>query len=307
MSYEKLNAERDALEARVHGLEETLAELKVSADQGQHYKQITTEMEERVSALEKELLQTAQKVGYLEKLLEESNNKLSIEQSKNDKLANKLRRLSVAETPKSVQSDADAIKERLLADLETKQRVITEAKTKEQDLLLQLQNEQNEKRKLLDDLSQMEDRFITMERQTASSIFQLKHNLTVTKSDLEACKEYILQLEKERQNLCTKLHVKPDPNIGFEDSRGGGTFQDAPSMSDVSCRNGLSAIDTLYLKNVLFKFLEAVHKDKKMERDMLLPAISTILGASPEEFGKLRQTISSESTSTSRSGFSFWF
>ena len=160
--------------------------------------------------------------------------------------------------------------------------------------------------KLLDDLSQLEDRFLQVERQNTSSTFQLRHQLSVVKKELDTCREYASGLERERQHLCTKLHVKPDPMLGFEDSRGGGTFHDAPSMSDVSQRNGLSAIDTLYLKNVLFKFIEAMAQNKTNERDLLLPAISMLLGASSEEFSKLKKALNPDTTTSSLNVFHFW-
>lgn len=299
-------AERNELQLKMRSLQEEVSELRVMADRGGNYQQITTEMEERVEALEKELLLTAQKVGNLEKQLKNAQEGLSKEQDRNEKLRSKLRHLSSAERATPSPEAIDTAKAELLAEIESKQKQLAEAQASNTHLSLQLHNEQAERIKLLEELSKLEDRFLGVQKQHASSSFQLKHQLSVANSDLEECKRYVHQLELERQELCTKLHVKPDPNLGFEDSRGGGTFHDAASMSDVSCRNGLSAIDTLYLKNVLFKFIEAMAKNKISERDMLLPAVSTLLGASSEEFAKLKKTLTDEMPGSAKSSFSFW-
>lgn len=304
-SYDALLSERNALESKVSSLEESLSELRVMAERGGHYRQITSEMEERVTELEQELLLTAQKVGNLEKQLKDAQQSLIKEQERNEKLMNKVRHLSTVEAHPPPEA-FDAARETLIIELEAKQKHLTDAQASLNEVSHQLEMERTEKMKLLNDLSHLEDRFINVERNHATSTFQLKRQLSVARSELEECREYGHQLELERQSLCKKLHVMPDPNLGFEDTRGGGTFQDTQAMSDASCRNGLSAIDTLYLKNVLFKFIEAMVQDKTTERDMLLPAISTLLGASSEEFTKLKQTLSAGSSGKSNRSFVFW-
>ena len=66
--------------------------------------------------------------------------------------------------------------------------------------------------------------------------------------------------------------------LGYADPRGGGTFHDARAISNIPQRNGISAIDTLYLKSVLFKFIEAMAQSKTNERDLILPAVSMLSG-----------------------------
>lgn len=210
-----------------------------------------------------------------------------------------------SKTEHSSSTAMETMKEALLTELEEHKTFLAESKEHQRNLEQKLETEHSEKLKLLNDLSEMEDRFLSLEKNHTSASIHLKYQLSVTKNDLEDCKKYVSQLETERQSLCKKLHVKPDPRIGFEDSKGGGTFGGVNSMSDVSSRNGLSAIDTLYLKNVLFKFIEAMAKQKTAERDMLLPPVATLLGASREEFGQLKKALEDASKDT-RGVFSLW-
>ncbi|GLC35111.1 hypothetical protein PLESTM_000280600 [Pleodorina starrii] len=51
------------------------------------------------------------------------------------------------------------------------------------------------------------------------------------------------------------------------------------------------SVDAVYMKNVLFKFLEAHLTNKVQERDMLLPAVATLLQATQEEFIALQKIL----------------
>ncbi|PNH04377.1 hypothetical protein TSOC_009466, partial [Tetrabaena socialis] len=54
---------------------------------------------------------------------------------------------------------------------------------------------------------------------------------------------------------------------------------------------GDGGASALYLKNVLLKFLEAHLSGKAAERDMLLPAVATLLQASQEEYAVLNKIL----------------
>lgn len=54
-------------------------------------------------------------------------------------------------------------------------------------------------------------------------------------------------------------------------------------------RDKLDGPDIVYLKNVLLKFLEAHASNRIQERDVLLPAVATLLQATPQEFKVLRK------------------
>eukprot|EP00210_Caulerpa_lentillifera_P004055 g3868.t1 len=313
--FNALVSEKDTLAAKVLNLEDGITELSVRANRGEHYKQIANEMEERVTQMEKELLTSVQQITTLEKKLQISERSLTKEQTRSEKLEIKLRKCKIQEEEeKGSKNEAneesssvamEAMKQSFISELEEQKSLLHEAKEQNRNLEQSLEIEQTEKLKLLTDLSVLEDRFLTLEKNHTSSSIHLRHQLSLTKNDLEDCKKYVSQLENERQSLCKKLHVKPDPRIGFEDSRGSGTFGDVTSMSDVSNRNGLSAIDTLYLKNVLFKFIEATAKQKSGERDMLLPAVATLLGASREEFNRLKKALD-DASKESKGMFSLW-
>jgi hypothetical protein len=54
-------------------------------------------------------------------------------------------------------------------------------------------------------------------------------------------------------------------------------------------RETLDATDLLYLKNVLLKFLDAQLGGRTNECEVLLPAVATLLRATPQEFKLLRE------------------
>eukprot|EP00798_Chlamydomonas_sp_ICE-L_P010438 gene10437-8388_t len=58
-----------------------------------------------------------------------------------------------------------------------------------------------------------------------------------------------------------------------------------------SKRPKVESVDVLYLKNVLLKFMEASVTGKVAERDVLLPAVATLLQASPAEFALLKKLL----------------
>ena len=79
---------------------------------------------------------------------------------------------------------------------------------------------------------------------------------------------------------------------GTQIARGGGSFQnvscESPGSSSDICREGLTGIDHLYMKNVFFKFIEATVRNRVEERDALFPAVATLLEASPQEYKALK-------------------
>lgn len=77
-------------------------------------------------------------------------------------------------------------------------------------------------------------------------------------------------------------------------SRGGGSFHETQWPTLESKTVELSGIDAVYLKNVVLKFIEATAKGKVRERDALLPAVATVLQASPSEFKALKSALNKE-------------
>lgn len=78
--FDNIVTEKDAFAAKILNLEDGITELRVRANRGDHYKQITNEMEERVVKMEQELLTTVQKINSLEKKLQTTEKDLTKEQ-----------------------------------------------------------------------------------------------------------------------------------------------------------------------------------------------------------------------------------
>ncbi|PRW20931.1 Golgi-localized GRIP domain-containing [Chlorella sorokiniana] len=77
----------------------------------------------------------------------------------------------------------------------------------------------------------------------------------------------------------------PSPSSWF----GSGSEAPLPSpLPSVRQRDTLEATDVLYLKNVLLKFLDAHVSGRTQECEVLLPAVATLLRASPGEYRLLR-------------------
>jgi hypothetical protein len=56
-------------------------------------------------------------------------------------------------------------------------------------------------------------------------------------------------------------------------------------------RDKVQGVDLQYLRNVLLKFLEAYAAGRVTERDALLPAIATLVQASPAEFHVMKRVL----------------
>lgn len=72
-------------------------------------------------------------------------------------------------------------------------------------------------------------------------------------------------------------------------------------------RESLDATDLLYLKNVLLKFLDAHLEGRSTECEVLLPAVATLLRASPAEFKVLREGVSRAAAGPVAGAVSSWF
>ena len=107
--------------------------------------------------------------------------------------------------------------------------------------------------------------------------------------------------------LCSSLQVM-DEN-GLFRNRGGGSLYGASdevmaadygsngngaggngSSGSGPSRPELKGVDIVYLKNVVLKFIEASVRQDQVQRDALLPAIATLVQATPQEFKALLNT-----------------
>eukprot|EP00803_Ostreobium_quekettii_P004266 evm.model.scf_3911.1 EVM.evm.TU.scf_3911.1 scf_3911:5176-7578(-) len=139
---------------------------------------------------------------------------------------------------------------------------------------------------------QLEARVGTLERQRASAASQHRHQLSESEERLAESKALAAELERECQALMLKLSSKASAESGGRGPKGGGGFHNLPGESPKTGngmgREGLSGIDQVYLKNVFLKFIEATARNRVEERDALLPAVATLLEASPQEYNALR-------------------
>ncbi|GIL82516.1 hypothetical protein Vretifemale_11337 [Volvox reticuliferus] len=64
-----------------------------------------------------------------------------------------------------------------------------------------------------------------------------------------------------------------------------------PTAGSTGSGGAVSNVDAVYMKNVMFKFLEAHLTNKVQERDILLPAVATLLQATQEEYIALQKIL----------------
>eukprot|EP00210_Caulerpa_lentillifera_P000305 g298.t1 len=279
----------------------TLALNQIKTLRSNHKKSLK-EANERFQAKTKECESLMQTNDALRTELDLKQSSLDALVDERDLLASRVSDLADIVTDLEDRSNQDDHIKQIANELEAQ---VVEGKQEAKDFEKKLELEHNEKLKLLNEFSKLEDRFLELEKQQSGANLTLRHQLTIANNELDDCKKYITQLENHREALCKKLHVKPDPHLDFQDTRGSGSFGDITSMSEASTRNGLTAIETLYLKNVLLKFIEATVKQNERERDSLLPPVATLLGASPEEYSRLKKALNEASKDT-KTMFSFW-
>lgn len=82
------------------------------------------------------------------------------------------------------------------------------------------------------------------------------------------------------------------PRHGGHSSGSAGDFSTSSSGDRTkSIQSSTPAVDIVYMKNVLLKFLEAHATCKIAERDALLPAVAALLQASPAEFQAFKKVL----------------
>lgn len=88
----------------------------------------------------------------------------------------------------------------------------------------------------------------------------------------------------------------PLPPQGSASPRHHGIGHDPPAAANGAQhgdREKLGGVDMVYLKNVLLRFVMAHLRGRTQERDVLLPAVATLLRASPQEFHALKSAVDS--------------
>lgn len=99
------------------------------------------------------------------------------------------------------------------------------------------------------------------------------------------------------------LSTASTPRYGGHSSGSAGEFFSAGSSSGdrtKSLQSSTAAVDIVYMKNVLLKFLEAHATSKIAERDALLPAVAALLQASPAEFQAFKKVLANTNPATTQ-------
>ncbi|KAL6748519.1 hypothetical protein V8C86DRAFT_2875417 [Haematococcus lacustris] len=88
-------------------------------------------------------------------------------------------------------------------------------------------------------------------------------------------------------------HPSTGPLANVNGAAGGGTARRGAPCAGPGGGGGvvLDGVELVYLRNLVMKFLEACLAGKVAERDALLPAVATLLQASPAEFQVLRKVV----------------
>lgn len=88
----------------------------------------------------------------------------------------------------------------------------------------------------------------------------------------------------------------------WQEQNGGGSLHGVGdgAVASGKARETLSGVDVVYLRNVVFKFLEAVVAGKAAERDALLPAIAAVLQASPAEYSAMCKVLAASALPSSQ-------
>ena len=119
---------------------------------------------------------------------------------------------------------------------------------------------------------------------------------------LEQLRRDAAAAEEERDKLLLLSQRSPfshsKPGQETPTMRSSGSLQAArlgragSTQSDASLpREHVAGVDVMYLKNVLLKFIDAHAHGQTQQCEVLLPAVATLLNASPAEFRTLKTTI----------------
>ncbi|KAF5827804.1 hypothetical protein DUNSADRAFT_18709 [Dunaliella salina] len=296
-------AERDQLSAQVFALRERLNEMKSERGSAEHYKnvaesrtrdaekQIGAEVEQRLSAAcaNRSLwpLPILSEVAKLEARLAALQNALSAAQSR-------------------MEADGQALQS------EVRQRTELQQKTAHlEGALLRLEEAAAER------AQEAQQNLARLNAQLADTQAEVAH--------LTAANEELAATAAEAKHQASRAHsavLLPPPSHTLPGEGGNGKWQvrnavgggslygvadtqqlaqlrqassvDQEELEGAPSEGGegvLGGVDILYLKNVVLKFMEAVTAGRVAERDALLPAVATLLQATPQEFHTLQRVL----------------
>ncbi|CAK0760107.1 hypothetical protein CVIRNUC_002744 [Coccomyxa viridis] len=153
-------------------------------------------------------------------------------------------------------------------------------------------------------LSSAEERATKAERERKELVSSLERQLAAARTEILDWRRELAAAEAERDRLgadrkaLAKRASSGSLYAGYggtPKARGGGSlrgvadgFAELPTNGD---RDHIGGVDIVYLKNVLLKFLDSLASGRTEQSDALLPAIATLLRATPQEFRELKLAI----------------
>jgi len=308
---EAVVAERDLLSARVTALEDKLSDSRMEKGQIDHYKQVAHELENARVRAEEELMATARIVTSLEGRLRASNREaedcrhameaaekrvMELERRMEEEVRAQLKACGAERSrwPFEAQAEVERLENKVAAVQQmlstVQEQLESESKARQADsrhaaLMRKRANE-------------LETEARRVERDTAERIRVLERDLRAARDEADECRRIVSEVEEERMALQEKLKPQVKDENGLFRNRGGGSLYGAADeemaaegKGDEAQRPELKGVDIVYLKNVILKFIEAAVRNNSAQRDALLPAIATLVQATPQEFKAIQAAI----------------
>ncbi|EIE18143.1 hypothetical protein COCSUDRAFT_49368 [Coccomyxa subellipsoidea C-169] len=318
---EAAGAEADAALARCQALEERLSELRAEQGQLATYKEMAAAAEEDRGRLEAEVVATAQLATAVEARLRSALTAKDAAESR--VAAAELRAHQACDCPLPASGNAEAtIEAEVTKRLELSgadfarwpraareetarlEKKLDAAQRMTATLHAELDASGRQRQSEAVRLSAAEERATRAEWERRESVTGLERQLAAARAEMLDWRRELAAAEAERDRLAadkkllTQRGSSGNLYAGFNGTpkaRGGGslrgiadTFSETPTNGQ---RDQLPGVDILYLKNVLLKFLDSAAAGRTEQCDALLPAIATLVRASPQEYRELKAAL----------------
>mmetsp|Transcript_8068 Transcript_8068/g.23119 ORF Transcript_8068/g.23119 Transcript_8068/m.23119 type:complete len:891 (+) Transcript_8068:228-2900(+) len=314
---EAVGMERDMLSVRVNALEEKLKESRTDRGQLDNYKQVARELENSKARAEEELMATARIVTGLEGRLRAANREshecrmameaaekrtIELERRMEEEVKARVAASGADKTswPREAQVEVARLEQKaeavqnMLATIEEQLESETKARLSDSRHSAMLRKR----------VSELEAASIRQEREAGDRLRLLERDLRLARDEADECRRIVSEVEEEHLALQERSKPKVKDENGLYRNRGGGSLygasdeematnkangDDEAVASEADKRPELKGVDIVYLKNVVLKFVEASVRQDAVQRDALIPAIATLVQATPQEFRALQQ------------------
>eukprot|EP01026_Neomeris_dumetosa_P031539 TRINITY_DN25001_c0_g1_i5.p1 TRINITY_DN25001_c0_g1~~TRINITY_DN25001_c0_g1_i5.p1 ORF type:complete len:886 (+),score=217.23 TRINITY_DN25001_c0_g1_i5:115-2658(+) len=306
---EAIFQERDELQIRNRALEEKLEEYKSKQQKTEDYKQITNQLESARLQAEQELLTTAKMVTTLEEKLRETSKSERAAQIRAEEAEQKVSAIEAdvnlrvrqlveesSRDPSRWPSAASTEINRLQNKVDTLQSLISSLQGQLEMETNQLNEQMSLKEALSKKINTIEQRASQREEQALQIAVDFERKLQEAERQLSDHRRHLEVLQEENDRLLLQRPLSRRSSVVLP--KGGGSIhgvadglgQNGDGFTE-AVRNRMGGVDLVYLRNVLFKFIEALATGRQSERDALLPVIATLVQAGPQEFKELKKSI----------------